>query len=101
MRERVPCWYELSWREGVGIVFRLHKDVLAGNPILVPTDAPIVEDFIADFGFDSFGGIVGEDFGFNRALKFLGRGQRFFRISGLRELRCVFSAKTFVWIFLL
>ena len=62
--ERMPCWYELSWREQLGVggmALRIHKDFASGvKPI--PKDAPIVEHFKRDFGFTKFGREFGKDF---------------------------------------
>lgn len=81
--ERMPCWYELSWREQLGVggmVLRIHKDFASGvKPI--PKDAPIVEHFKRDFGFTKFGREFGKDFGFEDSLKFLGEAGEFLEYS--------------------
>ena len=74
--ERVPCWYELSWRQRKGIVLRIHKD-FANSVKPVSTDAPIINHFKMEFGFTEFSGQFGKDFGFQNSLKFLGMSKGF------------------------
>ena len=74
--DRIPCWYELSWRPKLGIVLRIHQDFVK-NTKPITSNAPIVKQFKKDFGFVEFGPILGEDFGFERILKFLGNKNQF------------------------
>lgn len=76
----VPCWYELSWRDKLGMVLRIHSDYASKNRKLSP-DAPIVEDFIKRFGFSGFGAEFGKDFGFENSLRFLGEADGFLEYS--------------------
>jgi len=76
LRERVPCWYELLWREQRGIILRIHTD-FANSVEPIPINAPIVEYFRRDFGFAKFGRRFGEDFGFENSLEFLGKATEF------------------------
>ena len=74
--DRIPCWYELSWRPAVGVILRIHQEFATGvKPIR--QDAPILESFKADFGFKEFGGEFGKDLGYEHSLKFLGQVGQF------------------------
>jgi hypothetical protein len=68
--ERIPCWYELTFRPVIGIVLRIHEDfVRAAKPI--PRNSPIVAHFKEQLGFQKFGATFGKDFGYEHALKWL------------------------------
>ena len=74
--DRIPCWYELSWRPEVGVILRIHQEFATGiEPI--QQDAPILESFKSDFGFNEFGGEFGKDLGYENSLKFLGQVGQF------------------------
>ncbi|HEY4509030.1 MAG TPA: hypothetical protein VJC13_01960 [Candidatus Paceibacterota bacterium] len=76
VRDRIPCWYELSFRAAVGIVLRIHQD-FATNATPIQPSAPIVQQFKRDFGFKKFGGVFGHDLGYEHSLKFLGQVGQF------------------------
>ena len=74
--DRIPCWYEVTFRPTMGIVLRIHTDFAKGaKPI--PDDAPILECFKQDFDFKSFGGEFGKDFGYENSLKFMDQSGQF------------------------
>ncbi len=66
--ERIPCWYELSWNEGLRIlIVRIHEDFLKKLK-KIPKSSPIVESFIKNFGFKKFEGDPKKNFGFQGVL---------------------------------
>jgi hypothetical protein len=67
--DRIPCWYELSWREEIpAIVLGVHKDFIASiKPIL--QDAPIVLTLRHEFNFGEFIGTFDGNFGFDNAFR--------------------------------
>ena len=72
--ESIPCWYELSWKGRDGrpeMLLRIHTD-FASRDRAIPPEAPGVSGFIKDFGFKKFRNKLGEDFGFEGSLKYLG-----------------------------
>ena len=65
--DRIPCWYELSWRtsnDRPAIVFKLHEDFIRTRPP-VKDDAPIVLGLKKELGLGEFHGSAnGGSFGF-------------------------------------
>lgn len=78
VRESVPCWYELIWRETKGMILRIHTEFVNGVA-LIPNNAPIVEHIMNDkgFGFRESSFVFGQDMGFNKALPFVGEQNGF------------------------
>jgi hypothetical protein len=77
-REEVPCWYELSWREKPPcIVIRIHQDRAATWEKISP-QAPLVEHLRKEFGFTSFQGSLKGNFGFDNAIRAVGKKGDFF-----------------------
>jgi len=69
LRETLPCWYELSWNpKKVAIILRIHRDFIRDKKV-IPENAPIVQYFKQEFGFQHFGRDPACDFGFDQAFK--------------------------------
>ncbi len=82
-RDLMPCWYELSWlptRTNQQIIptilLRIHQDYLK-HMWPVDQDAPIVASYLGSNGLGSFQGSLYCDFGFNKALTFVGEYKEF------------------------
>lgn len=74
IRENIPCWYELSFREtGPAIILRVHKDFIESIK-LVPNNDWRVVDFLKQFKFNEFVGSFDGNFGFDNA--FIREGQK-------------------------
>ena len=68
IRDRLPRWYGLSWREAdPAILLSIHRDFLADFPEIRP-DAPEVLARVQEFGFSSFEGNFKGGFGFDQCL---------------------------------
>jgi len=72
IRERIPCWYELSFqKDKPGILLRIHNDFIAhAEPI--KEIAPRVEDFMEHFKFKKFSGSFDRNIGFDDCFIFNG-----------------------------
>jgi hypothetical protein len=76
-RNSIPCWYELSWiANPPTLVVRIHEEFMKTLKD-VPATAPIVKTFTKDFGFKSFQGKFGKDFGFEEKLLYKGKKDEF------------------------
>lgn len=65
IRENVPCWYELSWREKEpAIILRVHQDFIDSIPA-VTSENFMVASFMKSFKFQRFSGDWQEKFGFD------------------------------------
>lgn len=72
IRERISCWYELSFRkEKPAIILRIHRDFIA-NTEPIRQIAPIVKGFMKHFGFKRFNGSLAGNFGFDDSFVFNG-----------------------------
>ena len=70
--ERIPCWYELSFRkEKPAIILRVHKDFTANAEPISETH-PIVMSFMSHFGFKKFSGSLNGNIGFDDSFVFEG-----------------------------
>lgn len=72
-----PCWYKLSWiKEEKAILLRIHEDFINDfEPISSSNN--LILNYMKEFKFSNFSGNLDDDFGFNRALKFMGRKNDF------------------------
>jgi hypothetical protein len=76
-RERIPCWYELSFRkEKPAIILRIHKGFIAHTKPISQT-APIVIRFIDHFRFKKFSGSMDGNIGFDDSFVFEGVKENF------------------------
>lgn len=70
--ENMPCVYELSFDGSVpAIIVKAHNEFMDRWPKLLE-EAPIVTDFMKQFGFSAFNDGYKGDFGFNSAFKRMG-----------------------------
>jgi len=60
----MPCWYELSWRNG--LIVRLHADSIR-HINNIPADDPDINLFTEQFGFTEWSGDLGADWGFEHS----------------------------------
>lgn len=68
IRNRLPRWYGLSWREtDPSILLSIHRDFLADFPE-IRSDAPELLATMQEFGFSSFDGSFKRGFGFDQCL---------------------------------
>lgn len=68
IRENIPCWYELSWREKEpAIILRAHRDFVSTFPVLLE-DNPLVVHYTDKFKFKGFSGDLTKDFGFTEGV---------------------------------
>lgn len=88
-RDSVPCWYELVWRRPLGMVLRIHTDLINGTRPITK-EAPIVKGFLNDpeFKFTKVNFIFGETLGFNDALPYVGGRDNFLEYSIPTPLVC-------------
>ena len=77
IKENVPCWYGLSWRQKKpAIVLKIHKDFIASiKP--VSEDAPIIKSLKEEFKFKRFVGSFEGNFGFDDAFILAGEKENF------------------------
>jgi len=79
--ERIPCWYELSFRkEESAILLKIHKDFVADAEPIKET-APIVAGFMDDFKFSKFSGSLDGNIGFDNCFIFGGVKEDFAEFS--------------------
>ncbi len=81
-REKVPCWFELSWdKKAVAIILRIHKKYLDTWPEIRP-DLPIIEATKREFKFSSFSSdIRTKDFGFEGVFRYAGENADFISLN--------------------
>jgi hypothetical protein len=79
--KRVPCVYELSYKKGNPpcIVLRLHEEFVEANKDIVPLDF-FIKIFQNEHGLGEFSSLANDFFGFNNAIKKIGRDSRGFII---------------------
>jgi len=79
--ERVPCWYELSWNEGLRIlIVRVHENFLKKMRKMAIGNA-IAVSFAKEFGFKKFENDPMKDFGFEGVLHNKGVSDGFMEYS--------------------
>jgi len=77
VHEQLPCQYELSWdADNKQIVLRIWRDLIAQMEIL-SSRSPFIKVLKDQLGFETFSGQYDRDFGFDRALKYLGEKDGF------------------------
>lgn len=91
--ERIPCWYELSFRkEKPAIILRIHKDFIA-NAEPIKETAPIVIGFMDHFKFSKFSGSLDGNIGFDDYFIFEGIKEDFAEFSANIPLIKKYSGK--------
>jgi len=76
-RERISCWYELSFRKRKpAILLRIHKDFIVCTEPISET-APIVMGLMSHFGFKKFSGSLNGNIGFDDSFIFEGVMENF------------------------
>ena len=83
IRDILPCWYELSWKDSPvkpAIIVRVHKD-FAEKFQEIPPSAPMPSALKKNFEFKSFCGSLRENFGFEEAFKKLPEEDEFVSFS--------------------
>ena len=81
--DRIPCWYELSWRESPPtLIVRIHEDFIRTFQN-IPTASPVVDFLKKQFGFKIFESDFSKNFGFEDGLKNAGT------VNGFREFHII------------
>jgi len=74
-RERIPCWYELSYQprnKTPQLLLRIHTEYAYRLPNQTIGRDAVVEQLMDSFGFKGWSGAIGQDLGFDHALKYRG-----------------------------